>query len=432
MLIETPLTNPPVDTQSDQPIAISVRNVSKMYRIYERPQDRLKQMLLWRFGRNYGREFWAVRDVTFEVRKGETVGIIGRNGSGKSTLLQMIAGTLAPTEGEIRVNGRVAALLELGSGFNPEFTGRENVFLNGAILGISRDEMEARFDKIVAFADIGDFIDQPVKTYSSGMTLRLAFAVGVHVEPDLLIIDEALSVGDIRFQKKCIQRMEQLRDTGVTILFVSHDAHLIERFCTRGIVMDFGHMVASGDTVASMSYYQNLMLGDLTNTTSATAPVETTYATGEVELISIELRGEDGLAKRIFVTDESMIVSMRYQLREPLSAMYFGISVWADNVTRVGQAHSVFMVQTPMLIPNTDEIVVECRIPKLNLMPGTYYLRGGVYDKNIHFAYCLWGWAQHSLGLFSVASSAINGFVLKSTLGYALIPSEWRITQEFE
>src|SRR5262245_51914273 len=179
-------------------VAISVRGIGKMYRMYDRPRDRLKQMLL-RGRRMYGREFWALRDVSFEVRKGETVGIIGRNGSGKSTLLQIIAGTLAPSAGEVQVTGRVAALMGVGRGVNPEFTGRENVFLNGSILGFSREEMAQRFDEIAAFADIGEFIDQPVKMYSSGMFVRLAFAVQAHVPTEVLIIDEALSVGDIFF-----------------------------------------------------------------------------------------------------------------------------------------------------------------------------------------------------------------------------------------
>jgi lipopolysaccharide transport system ATP-binding protein len=188
-------------------IAVSVHNVNKRYLLYDRPQDRLKQSLFWRFGKSYGREFWALRDISFEIRRGEALGIIGRNGAGKSTLLQIIAGTLQPTSGVVHVSGRVAALLELGSGFNLEFTGRENVYLNGAILGFSRGEMEQRFDEIAAFADIGDFMDQPVKLYSSGMFVRLAFAVQACVEPDVLIVDEALAVGDVVFHQKCYARL---------------------------------------------------------------------------------------------------------------------------------------------------------------------------------------------------------------------------------
>jgi lipopolysaccharide transport system ATP-binding protein len=194
-------------------LLISARSVGKSYHIYVKPQDRLKQAL-WRGRRQYYREFWALRDVSFDVHRGEAVGIIGRNGCGKSTLLQIIAGTLTPTEGEVRVSGRVAALLELGSGFNPDFTGRENVYMNGAILGVSRSEMEKRFDDIAAFADIGEFLDQPVKTYSSGMFARLAFGVAINVDPDILIVDEILAVGDAIFQAKCFRRIDRLRQQG--------------------------------------------------------------------------------------------------------------------------------------------------------------------------------------------------------------------------
>ena len=209
-------------------VAVSVVNVSKCFSIYERPRDRLLQMLSFG-GRRYAKEFWALKDVSFEVKKGEAVGIVGRNGSGKSTLLQIITGTLSPTAGDVRTHGRIAALLELGSGFNPEFSGRENIYLNGALLGFERSRIDELFDDIAAFADIGDYLDQPVKTYSSGMLLRVAFAVQVQVQPDILIIDEALAVGDALFQKRCFQKMERLLSDGVTLLFVSHDQESVRK-----------------------------------------------------------------------------------------------------------------------------------------------------------------------------------------------------------
>jgi lipopolysaccharide transport system ATP-binding protein len=242
-------------------IAISVRDVGKMYRIYDQPQDRLKQMLLHRFGRSYGHEFWALRGVSFEVRRGEAVGIIGRNGSGKSTLLQMIAGILSPTEGEVVVNGRVAALLELGSGFNPEFTGRENVFLNGSIFGMSHEHIEQRFDDIAAFADIGEFLDQPVKTYSSGMIVRLAFAVQAHLEPETLIVDEALAVGDMYFQAKCMAKIDELRKRGTSILFVSHAIDAIRALCTRAVLLDRGTLVIDAHPDVVTDRYVSIVMG---------------------------------------------------------------------------------------------------------------------------------------------------------------------------
>lgn len=227
-------------------IAIKVEHLSKCYPIFDTPRDRLKQMIIPRLQRAFGlptskyyREFWALRDVCFEVNRGESVGIIGRNGSGKSTLLQMICGTLAPTGGSLQVNGRVAALLELGSGFNPEFTGRENVYLNASVLGLSQQEIDNRFDEIAAFADIGDFLDQPIKTYSSGMTMRLAFSVIAHVDADVLIVDEALAVGDVFFVQKCMRFIRQFQEKG-TLLLVTHDTSGLQSLCQQALWLEKG------------------------------------------------------------------------------------------------------------------------------------------------------------------------------------------------
>lgn len=239
-------------------VAISVSKLSKRFEIYEKPRDRLMQML-FRGRRQYFKEFWALKNVSFEIKKGETVGIVGRNGSGKSTLLQMICGTLNPTSGSIKTNGRIAALLELGSGFNPEFTGRENVYMNASVLGLTREEITARFDDIAAFADIGEFMEQPVKTYSSGMQVRLAFAVSINVEPEILIVDEALSVGDELFQRKCFSRIETIRAKGTTILFVSHAGGTIVELCDRAILIDAGEKLTSGIPKKIVGRYQKLL-----------------------------------------------------------------------------------------------------------------------------------------------------------------------------
>jgi lipopolysaccharide transport system ATP-binding protein len=239
-------------------IAIKVENLSKCYQIYEQPRDRLKQMLM-RGRRQYYREFWAVRDISFEIKKGETVGIVGRNGSGKSTLLQMICGTLNPTGGSIQANGRIAALLELGSGFNPEFTGRENVYLNAAVLGLSKEEIDQRFGDIADFADIGEFIERPVKTYSSGMMVRLAFAVQAMVDPEILIVDEALAVGDEKFQRKCFSRLEELKSRGTSILFVSHSGPQVIELCDRALMIERGSLVMSSSPQDVIRSYQRLI-----------------------------------------------------------------------------------------------------------------------------------------------------------------------------
>ena len=241
-------------SSSPEPV-IAVKDLGKRYILYDQPQDRLKHMLFWRFGRHYGRPFWALKGVNFEIQKGETFGVIGKNGSGKSTLLQILAGTLEQTTGEAKVRGRVSALLELGAGFNPEFTGRENVYLYGAILGISPAEMKERFNDIAAFADIGEFIEQPVKLYSSGMFVRLAFAVTAGVDADILLIDEALAVGDIFFRQKCYQRLEALRRKGVTVLLVSHSVNEVEQFCDRALLLHAGEPAFLGSAIEAVKRY---------------------------------------------------------------------------------------------------------------------------------------------------------------------------------
>ncbi len=247
-------------------IAIQVEKISKHFLMFEKPEHRLKQMIVPRLQRfagqepkTYYRDFVAVNDVSIKIQRGSTVGIIGRNGSGKSTLLQMICGTLQPSHGSVQVNGRIAALLELGAGFNPEFTGRENVYMNAAILGLSRKETEDRFEEIERFADIGIFIDQPVKSYSSGMYVRLAFAVAINVEPDILIVDEALAVGDEAFQRKCFARIEQIKEKGATILFVSHGAQTIVQLCDRAILMDRGEVILGGAPKTVVNQYQRFV-----------------------------------------------------------------------------------------------------------------------------------------------------------------------------
>lgn len=243
-------------------IAIKVENLSKCYEIYAEPRDRLKQFILPRLSRligldpkQYFREFWSLKDVSFEVKKGETVGIIGRNGSGKSTLLQMICGTLNPTSGAIDAKGRIAALLELGSGFNPEFTGRENVYMNAAVLGLSKDEVDQRFNAIADFAEIGEFIEQSVKTYSSGMMVRLAFAVIAHVDADILVIDEALAVGDAFFTQKCMRFIRNFQKNGGTLLFVSHDTGAVINLCNKAILLKQGQVIEVGSPKEVAEHY---------------------------------------------------------------------------------------------------------------------------------------------------------------------------------
>lgn len=239
---------------SSDDVAISVRNLTKTYRLFGRPGDRVKHFLSLGM-KQYHKEFTALHDVSFDIKKGEVVGIIGRNGSGKSTLLQLICSILKPTTGSVNVKGRISALLELGAGFNPEFTGRENVYFQGALMGFTAEQIDARFDDIAAFADIEEFIDQPVRTYSSGMFVRLAFAAAVHVDPDILVVDEALGVGDLAFQAKCLEHIDTLRSRGGTVIFVSHSLEQIAHHCHTALLLERGRLIASGDTVSTLETY---------------------------------------------------------------------------------------------------------------------------------------------------------------------------------
>ncbi len=239
-------------------IAIRVNNLTKIYHLYDKPQDRLKEALNL-FKKSYHHDFYAVDDVSFEIKKGETVGIIGKNGAGKSTLLKMITGVLTPTNGSVEVNGKIASLLELGAGFNPEMTGLENIYLNGTLMGFSHEEMENKIDTILEFADIGEFIYQQVKTYSSGMFARLAFSVAINVEPEILIVDEALSVGDARFQAKCIRKMEDIANVGTTIIFVSHDTQSVNKFCKNVIWLNEGKIIKEGNPGEILEDYMSFM-----------------------------------------------------------------------------------------------------------------------------------------------------------------------------
>jgi len=320
-------------------VALRVDNVSKQYRIYDRPGDRLKESLTrgrWK----WHRAFWALRDVSFEVERGTTTGVIGPNGSGKSTLLQIVTGTLEPTHGNVWVDGRIAALLELGAGFNPEFTGIENVFMNAALMGFSRKQTEERLPEIARFAEIGDFIHQPVKTYSSGMYVRLAFATAVSSDPQILIIDEALSVGDALFQHRCLRRIKQMQEGGTTILFVSHDPAAIRELCSNAILLNEGRIEATGKTLEVLNRYQRLIMeheraynrqwlndGELA-ANNQLAPVASdpslglrspnlkfTYRHGDgsAEILSAEL--VDGLGRVVDLVDSGTALTVRLRVR---------------------------------------------------------------------------------------------------------------------
>jgi lipopolysaccharide transport system ATP-binding protein len=328
--------------------AVVVQDLSKVHRIYDRPVDRLLHMLPWRRRQHY-REFWALRNVSLTIGRGETVGIIGRNGSGKSTLLQLIAGTATPSSGSVRGNGRIAALLELGSGFNPEFTGRENVYLNGAILGLSAAEIGKRFAEITDFAGIGDFIDQPTKVYSSGMLVRLAFAVSVCVEPDILIVDEALSVGDAAFQFKCLDRLETMAKKGMTLLFVSHDMAMVKRFCHRAYYLQAGEVRASGSPEEMAELYLLDMRDEQRRSASGGAVSVTrkaflgahdgiAFGSDEGRIASACFTNTGSLYSS-FVYGETVEVRIEVQVRDTVALPHISLTVQEARLLVIGGAN---------------------------------------------------------------------------------------------
>lgn len=333
--------------------ALRVDKVSKQYRIYERPGDRLKESLTrGRLKRH--REFWALRDVSFEVESGTTVGIVGPNGCGKSTLLQIIAGTLEPTHGEVLREGRVSALLELGAGFDPEFTGEENVYLNAALLGYSRREAERIFPEIERFAEIGPFMYQPVKTYSSGMYVRLAFAVASSVEPDVLVIDEALAVGDAVFQHRCLHRIKEIQVRGATVLFVSHDAATVRALCSRALLLSAGRVVSDGKPADVLNLYQKLIMeserafederasarapsGEASAAPDSLPPPKGTFRHGDgsAEITGAELSDATGSAARIAETGASLTLRLSVLFHRDADDAVIGLLIRDRNGVHV-------------------------------------------------------------------------------------------------
>jgi lipopolysaccharide transport system ATP-binding protein len=329
-------------------IAISVNNLTKTYRIFGHPGDRIKQALT--FGRmRFHNEFTALQDISFEIKKGEAVGIIGCNGSGKSTLLQLICGILKPTSGEVQVNGRISALLELGSGFNPEFTGRENVYFQGAIMGIPKENMNARFEDIATFADIGEFIDQPVRTYSSGMYVRLAFSVAIHVQPDILVVDEALSVGDMVFQHKSRKRVQELIDTGTSLLLVSHDKSMITSTCSRCILMDNGRMIMNGLPADVFDYYYALIAKgneSIQQNRLDSGRSQVVSGTGEARVESIRLLDKDTQELSTLEVGMPVILEFLVRVHQPIPRLAlafalrdrFGQAIFSTNTNNFGKS----------------------------------------------------------------------------------------------
>lgn len=366
---------------SDSPddIAISVRNLSKTYRLFAHSGDRIKQAAT--FGlRKFHKEFTALKDVSFDIKKGETVGIIGRNGSGKSTLLQLICGIIKPTSGTVQVNGRVSALLELGAGFNPEFTGRENVYFQGALMGISKTQMDERFDDIAAFADIGEFIDLPVRSYSSGMFVRLAFAAAVHVDPDILVIDEVLAVGDTHYQRRCFDKIYELQDRQTTIVIVSHNPYQIERLCDWAAVLHQGALSPLHPAKETLALYQELThrtLGPASNSVSILRE-----GTHDLRFKQISIRDRDagGNPLAMVETGQTIRIVAEIETRRPVRDVRFRFEICSAANEVVTMATTIGLTEERTF---AGEHVVSFEMEHCQLTSGWYYLNAIASEKTL-------------------------------------------------
>jgi ABC-type polysaccharide/polyol phosphate transport system ATPase subunit len=364
--------------------AIRAEKLGKCYLLYEKPIHRVWDLLLPR-SRRRGREFWALRDVTLDIPKGSTVGIIGENGAGKSTLLKLLTGISRPTTGKVVVDGRMASLLELGAGFHPEFSGRENIRLNCSILGMSDEEIEDRYQTIIDFSELGQFIDRPVKTYSSGMYVRLGFAVAASVDPDILLIDEALSVGDEHFRGKCLNRLNEFKEQGRTIVFVSHEMGTVKAMCRSVILLDQGYVLEQGtaEAVADAYLRQAHLRGDerlsALNRERGEYP---RWGSGEIEVHAIEMEGDGGRATHVFRCGEPFLVRLHYRVLRDCRQPVFGLGLFRSDGTYVNgsnhhwREHPIDLGQ----VRAGESGVVEMAFERMPLNPGEYYLTTYVYD----------------------------------------------------
>ncbi len=357
--------------------AVRFDKVSKKFVIYHERSRSFQELLIGAFRRSGREDLWALKEITFAVPKGETWGLIGPNGSGKSTVLKLIAGIIEQTSGRITVNGKVSALLELGAGFHPDLTGKENVYLNGSILGLTRKQVDQRFDRIVEFAGLERFIDVPVKRYSSGMFIRLGFSVAIHMEPEILLVDEVLAVGDAAFQRKCWERLFRFRNEGTTIIVVSHDLGAIQRLCHKAILLEGGRLAYLGKPQEAIRLYEDGLSG----------VVSTQRGSGEVEITRVRLLNQQGKEERIFHQGEPMTVEVCYRAHEPIDDPVFGVQIWRekDPYSPHGAiCHGTNTGRRRIHVGRIEgEGIFRLHYDSLSLLKGRYYLRVGILSDAI-------------------------------------------------
>lgn len=366
-------------------IAIKIDGISKVYKLYNKPSDRVKEALN-PFRKKYHHDFYALRGVSFEVKRGETIGIIGKNGSGKSTLLKVLTGVLTPSSGTARVHGKVSSLLELGVGFNPELTGLENVYFNGAVLGFSKEEIDRKLNEILEFADIGEFIGQPVKTYSSGMQVRLAFAVAVSVDPDVLIVDEALAVGDMSFQKKCMEKIVSFREAGKTIIFCSHDIHAVSALCDRAIWLKDGSVADIGKSDVVISSYVSWMMNAeaVVNKSVDNVSKNPNYFvrnSEEVEITAVDLYDIDGKVKEVFLTGEDLVFEVSYNAFKGIKDPNYSVIIFREDKVPVGICKTNYHQDLKSRGEIVGKAVFSVILKNVQLNRGRYIFGVSVWDK---------------------------------------------------
>ena len=430
----------------DKNLAISVQGVSKIYKLYDKPIDRLKEAVSLTH-KSYHRDFFALSDISFDVKKGETVGIIGTNGSGKSTILKIITGVLSPTTGTAEVSGNISALLELGAGFNSEYTGLENIYMNGTMMGFSREEMQRRMDDILRFADIGDFVNQPVKTYSSGMFVRLAFALAINVDPEILIVDEALSVGDVFFQAKCYRRMEEMMKNGTTILMVSHDMGSIIKYCDKVVLLNRGHFVAQGEAGKMVDLYKKILANQTDELAEALIeqkkealglpvgevhtdksmkermnlnPEVQEYGDGRASFEDFGTLDARGNVTNLLLKGEMFTIRERIRLHAPIEMPIFTYTLRDKKGTDITGTNTMFEGADIKPVKDGDVYTVSFR-QKMNLQGGEYLLSMSCtgYENGEHVVY-------HRL--YNVLSLTVISN--KNTVGYYDMDSEVEAVRE--
>jgi len=373
-----------LEEKDTREVAIEVTNLNKVYKLYDKPSDRFKEAL--RLTKKQYREHYALRDVNMSIRQGETVGIIGTNGSGKSTILKIITGVLSPTSGQVRVNGRISALLELGAGFDAEYNGIENVYLNGTMIGFSEEEIEKKLPEILEFADIGDYVYQPVKTYSSGMFVRLAFAVAINIDPEILIVDEALSVGDVFFQAKCYRKFEEFKKKGKTIVFVSHDLSSVSKYCDRVYLLNQGVLLGEGTPKKMIDAYKQVLVGQyeegdapkhMGGAEAGQNPELLEYGTHQAEILEVYLTDERGIRANAIMKGTTFSIHMRVAFYEHIPSPIFAYSV--KNIIGVEITGTNTMVEKAYLDSGEPGQVKEITFTQeMNLQGGEYLLSLGL------------------------------------------------------